>query len=319
MSRKLRKENKGITLIALIITIIVMLILVSVTIGLTVNSDIFGKAQEAGREWQQNEVNLAQNGASFIDETVRNITAVQQKPSDELWLENAEELLDNVFSGNWNVKKIKLLDNIEIPANTLLKINAGQSVNINLNGYKIIGSGNASGNDTLFEVQGLLNIENGGIEYAYTGENKGYNSASMIFNVTSGGTLNLSDTVLEHQGGTDMNIVVHLNNWGEVTLDANNCEFNADYCSVRVFNSGPEMNNVTIKNSKLTGGPQAFLVHNYVGDISNKTEEEINARLNIDIYNNNNTFEVTSTTAPSPIKYGFSSPIYYDESGNVVE
>jgi len=63
-------SKNGITLIALIITIIVMLILVSVTIGLTVNSDIFGKAQEAGREWQQNEVNLAQNGASFIDETV---------------------------------------------------------------------------------------------------------------------------------------------------------------------------------------------------------------------------------------------------------
>jgi len=67
-------SKNGITLIALIITVIVMLILVSVTIGLTVNSDIFGKAQEAGREWQQNEVNIAQNAASFIDEAVKQAT-----------------------------------------------------------------------------------------------------------------------------------------------------------------------------------------------------------------------------------------------------
>ncbi len=42
------KNNKGITLIALIITIIVMLILVSVTVSIVVNSDLIGTAQGAG-------------------------------------------------------------------------------------------------------------------------------------------------------------------------------------------------------------------------------------------------------------------------------
>ena len=42
------KNNKGITLIALIITIIVMLILVAVTVSVVVNSNLIGTAKGAG-------------------------------------------------------------------------------------------------------------------------------------------------------------------------------------------------------------------------------------------------------------------------------
>ena len=42
------KQNKGITLIALIITIIVMLILVTVTVTVALNGGLFAKAEEAG-------------------------------------------------------------------------------------------------------------------------------------------------------------------------------------------------------------------------------------------------------------------------------
>lgn len=44
------KSQKGITLIALVITIIVMLILVGVTITMAVNGGLFENAQEAGRK-----------------------------------------------------------------------------------------------------------------------------------------------------------------------------------------------------------------------------------------------------------------------------
>ena len=44
------KENKGITLIALVITIIVMLILVAVTITMAINGGLFGYAGNAARE-----------------------------------------------------------------------------------------------------------------------------------------------------------------------------------------------------------------------------------------------------------------------------
>ena len=42
------KNNKGITLIALVITIIVMLILVAVTIAMAVDGGLFSKATYAG-------------------------------------------------------------------------------------------------------------------------------------------------------------------------------------------------------------------------------------------------------------------------------
>ena len=44
----------------------------------------------------------------------------------------------------------------------------------------------------------------------------------------------------------------------------------------------------------------------------------VNNRLNLDIYNNNNTF-VLLGTAKSPIRYGFGSSVYYDAAGNIVE
>ena len=50
MRRKLRNANKGITLIALVVTIIVMLILVSVTILVAVNGGLFEHARKANEE-----------------------------------------------------------------------------------------------------------------------------------------------------------------------------------------------------------------------------------------------------------------------------
>ena len=44
------RSEKGITLIALVITIIVMLILVGVTITMAVNGGLFENAQDAGRK-----------------------------------------------------------------------------------------------------------------------------------------------------------------------------------------------------------------------------------------------------------------------------
>ena len=51
------KNNKGITLIALIITIIVMLILVAVTVSVVVNSDLIGTAQGAKTNTEAHAVN----------------------------------------------------------------------------------------------------------------------------------------------------------------------------------------------------------------------------------------------------------------------
>ena len=57
------KSQKGITLIALVITIIVMLILVGVTITMAVNGGLFENAQDAGRK-TNTAINEEQNLAS---------------------------------------------------------------------------------------------------------------------------------------------------------------------------------------------------------------------------------------------------------------
>ena len=63
---KTNKKNiraKGITLVALIITIIVMLILVAVSIQVVINSDLIGTAQDAGNRTEtkyQEEGNISE-------------------------------------------------------------------------------------------------------------------------------------------------------------------------------------------------------------------------------------------------------------------
>lgn len=46
------RAEKGITLVALVITIIVMLILVAVTVTFAVQSGLFTSAREAGNSWE---------------------------------------------------------------------------------------------------------------------------------------------------------------------------------------------------------------------------------------------------------------------------
>ena len=68
-------KEKGITLIALVITIIVMLILVAVTINMAVNGGLFG---------------YAQNAASETDSAIKNEKSLSEVPEDL----SEDELID---------------------------------------------------------------------------------------------------------------------------------------------------------------------------------------------------------------------------------
>ena len=70
------KKNKGITLIALVITIIVMLILVAVTINLAVNGGLFGYAKNASEQTQ-----LALDEENKLDSQAAEIIADQTEVS----------------------------------------------------------------------------------------------------------------------------------------------------------------------------------------------------------------------------------------------
>lgn len=229
-------------------------------------------------------------------------------------VDSSEDLISAINEG----KNIILTSDFAVTSDTTITVGSGKDITLDLNGHTLSStSSGSSGNKELFLVKGTLTVQDGTITYKHTGDNMGWNAMSTIFDVTAGGVLNMNGVTAQNLGGTDMNFVVHLNNWGEVTLNADNCVFDAPYCGVRVFNSGYDMNNVKITNSKLTGKTRAFWVHNYIGDLNSAqhSDDAIKARLNIDIYNNNNEFSITGT-AVSPIRYGFETTVYFDkESG----
>lgn len=60
------KNQKGITLVALIITIIVMLILVAVSVAVVINSNILGTAEKTGEKYKKEAANESNIGEGNI-------------------------------------------------------------------------------------------------------------------------------------------------------------------------------------------------------------------------------------------------------------
>ena len=194
-----------------------------------------------------------------------------------------------------------------------LTIAAGKALTLDLNGKTLSATSYQTGkNYNMLDVRGNLTVKNGTIKYKHEGDNMGWGNSTNIFNVTAGGVLNLEGVTAKNLGGSDMAFVAHLNNWGEVTLNADNCTLESSYIAVRVFNSGPDMNNVNIKNSTLKG-KFAFWVHNYTAEDfkSEAKAESQKALLNLNIYNQGNTF----SPDVNGILYGFTGTIYSDSYG----
>lgn len=203
-----------------------------------------------------------------------------------------------------------------------LTVPSGVETVLYMNGKTITGTNSATEtHNDLFLVKGTLTVNGGTITLTHAAANMAWNGATSVFDVTAGGVLNLNGVTAENLGGTDMNFVAHLNNWGEVTLNVQDSTLKAAYCAVRVFNSGFDMNNVTIKNSTIySKGNRAFWVHNYLGDLdsSKHSDAAIKARLNFDIFGNGNTYVAETNTNGGIIRYGFNTTVYYNADGKQV-
>ncbi|MBO5941650.1 MAG: hypothetical protein J6Q63_00005, partial [Bacteroidales bacterium] len=222
---------------------------------------------------------------------------------------------------------VEFIQNVAIDADETITVPAGKELTLNLNGYTLKGVSEEKGsNRNMFDVRGTMTVDgantltkaaaegNGTISIRHDGENMGWSSSTNVFNVTAGGVLNIMNTHAINFGGSDMGFVAHLNNWGEVTLNVENSTLESNYVAVRVFNSGNDMNNVTIYNSTLKGGSYAFWVHNYtVADFG--TQDKANVQkglLNLDIFNGTNIFIGKNET---PIRLGMTNAEYADENG----
>lgn len=228
-------------------------------------------------------------------------------------------------------QRVNLTADIKITENTTLTVPTGKQVVINMNGKNITSTSSGTGvNREMFLVKGNLIIKGqkaeattvaegetaqdpymSAISYTHnSANNMGWNNMTTIFDVTDGGLLQLEDVKVVNNGGTDMNFVAHLNNWGTASLYTEGCHLEAGYCAVRVFNSGPDMNNFVAKNTTLKG-KHAFWVHNYTAaDFGEKYDAEaVDARLNINIYNGQNTIS-------GNVIYGFTGTEYHVTSGD---
>ena len=206
---------------------------------------------------------------------------------------------------------------VAVDADETITVPAGKTLNLNINDALIMGASDVNtSNRNMFDVRGTMNVMNGSITLSHEGENMGWNCSTNIFNVTAGGVLNVSNCTLENKGGSDMGFVAHLNNWGEVTLNVENSTLKSNYVAVRVFNSGNDMNNVTIKGSTLEGANYAFWVHNYtVEDFGTQDKADAHkALLNLSIYGNGNTF----VSAKAAVRYGFTNSLLFDAEGNEI-
>ena len=243
-------------------------------------------------------------------------------------VESANDLVEAIESAEAGEETIiTLVDNINLndllsagtlatraAADPTVAIKAGRVISLNLNGLTLSATSTQTGkNYNMFDVQGTLSLANGTIEYKHEGENMGWGASTNLFNVTAGGVLNLDGVTAKNLGGSDMGFVAHLNNWGKVTLNVENSTLESNYVAVRVFNSGPDMNNVTIKNSTLKGVSAAFWVHNYtVEDFGTEDKAEAQkALLNLNIYKQGNTF----SPDVNGIRYGFTNSVRTDAYG----
>ncbi len=214
---------------------------------------------------------------------------------------STDELVNALKNGD-NVVLSKDISGVD--ANTAITIAAGKDVILDLNGYEIAATANKTGNQELFLVKGTMTVKNGTLELVAQ-NNQEWNAMATIFDVTAGGVLKV-DGVTANVAGTDMNFFAHLNNWGSATLEMTNCNITTTYVAVRAFNSGYDMNTVTIKDCDFYNG-RMFWVHNYT------SEGKDDSTLTLDIYGNNNTSDNAK-----PVRFGFSNSVYYDINGNLI-
>ena len=217
-------------------------------------------------------------------------------------------------------QSVRMTADITVPENSTLTVASGKQVVIDMNGFDITGTSSGNGgNRELFLVKGNLIIKGqkdeaatvaegsdpykSAITYTHVGDvNMGWSAMSTLFDITAGGAVTLLDVKAVNAGGTDMNFVAHLNNWGKASLYMDGAYLEAPYCAIRVFNSGNDMNNVVAQKSTIKADNRALWVHNYTADDfgASYDAKAVDERLNISILNGGNNIS-------GDVRYGFNN------------
>ena len=252
-----------------------------------------------------------ENNCSYTDSVCDQCGFVKQ--GDVMIGEEVYATLADAFAAAVDGDTLLLINDITHDADATITVPSGVSLVLDLNNRSITSETDGTGNREMFLVKGQLTVKNGTITLEHVGTNLGWASMTTIFDVTAGGVLNVYDAAIVNLGGSDMAFCAHLNNWGEVTLNADNAVFDSTYMAIRLFNSGYDMNNLTVTNSVLKGNNYAVWVHNYTeADFGSKYDREaVEGRVKMDIFDNNNTFIVNVAA----VRYGFTNSVLLTEDG----
>ena len=264
------------------------------------------------RNYRTNIIGSLLTSEGVFEVEIKKDFATEEHNVEIVTVASATELVDEITNGDADqiilTGDINLNDLLSRAADKNLAIPAGRTVTLDLGGHTLSAVSTQTGkNYDMIDVRGTLTVANGTITTKHEGQNMAWNYSTNVFNVTAGGVLNLESVVAKNLGGSDMAYVAHLNNWGEVTLNVNNSTLESPYVAVRVFNSGYDMNNVTIKNSTLKA-KNCVWVHNYTAaDFGTQDKADAQkALLNFDILNGTNTFEYTAAA----VRLGMTNSTY---------
>lgn len=110
-------KQKGITLIALVITIVLMLILASVTINVSINSGLFDNAKDAKLRTEITELQSRLMKKQMLNEgknlngKINEILGMESEYNDKLMIEDSELVY---IEDKWNEKNIEILEELKI-------------------------------------------------------------------------------------------------------------------------------------------------------------------------------------------------------------
>ena len=155
--KKFLKNQKGITLIALIITIVILVILAAVSIRAVTNMEIVGQATNGVQEYTQKSVEeniIMDRAGNLIDKTVENINDIQKETvADSFNNSNPKAAASVTMGSSFGDYGIQEEDRTEYYSNLI-------NINASLINSTIIGNAKAN---TFNIVGGTQNILTGGI------------------------------------------------------------------------------------------------------------------------------------------------------------
>ena len=258
------EQNKGITLISLIITIVVMLILVAVSVNVIIKSNLLGIADKVVNKYKTAAEEESNFGGLVIDgvkyETIEDYAKGGAAKIGNVLYPTLQEAINNVPADNTQ-KTIVLLRNIYENTN----IPENKNIILDLDNYTIKCDVNSK---PVIETNGKVTISNGKV----TGEGLGEKKATI--KVNQSGELNIINSDIEGptENGETIELYGNLNmKSGKITNEKSNA-----ICTYKGYSPS-----IVIENGTLTSDSYTTIYLNSgtlimeEGEISNNTNKYI--------------------------------------------